>query len=245
MRQVIRYGMLLFKLKGMEPVMPVLQKIKALEISTPVERLTRFNGLIFELTMRMDNGLEIGTEDVIAEIESELEILGNDLGEVTKLDTYFYVSSYFVLAGKHSQALVWLNHFLNHPRTNTRTDMQCAARILHLLIHYELGHFDLLEYSLKSASRFIYKQERMYEYERTFLKHIRILSNAISEAERNTKLLEMKTAIEEVVEDPFERRALNFFNILYWIEGKLSNRTGLQVTATKFVTTEHRENVPK
>lgn len=242
-KQVIKYGILLFKLKGLDDAIPVVRQLNALEVSTPFERLTRFNGLIFELSMRIDCGRKAGADELILKIEEELSFLGNDLGEITRMDTLFYVSCYYVLAGDHSAALSWLNQFLNHPRTNTRTDMQCAARILSLVIQFELGHFDVMEYSVKSASRFIYKQERMYEYERTVLKYIRALTNLASDQERREKLIEMQDAIEEVVKDPFEKRALNLFDILHWIEGKLTGKTGLEITEMKYL--ESRKMVVK
>ena len=50
-----------------------------------------------------------------------------------------------------------------------RTDLQCYARLLHLIAHYELGNYDLLEYLFKSVYRFMAKMENLSVVEEEIL----------------------------------------------------------------------------
>ena len=67
---------------------------------------------------------------------------------------YFYI--YFGM-GDYEKALVYLNQWLNLPRSVEREDLQSLARILNLIIHYEMDNTILLEYLSRSTYRFLKK----------------------------------------------------------------------------------------
>ena len=50
----------------------------------------------------------------------------------------------------------YLNKIINW-KVDLRTDLQCYSRLLHLIAHYELGNYQLLEYLIKSVYRFMAK----------------------------------------------------------------------------------------
>jgi hypothetical protein len=109
--------------------------------------------------------------------------------------------------------------------------LQAGVRLMNLLTHFELGNFDLIEYSLKSTYRFIYKQERMHQYERRFLRFFR---DAILLTDRTTGMVPLMQAfrddILEIVKDPFEKRASDVYSILAWLDAKLE---GISVQVSK------------
>jgi tetratricopeptide (TPR) repeat protein len=100
--------------------------------------------------------------DLISEIEKQQE---NYKGKVSKemelLLTYNKAYSYFGI-GDFKRALLCLNEVLNDNEQNLRQDIYSFARLFNLVIHYELGNYDFLEYVVKSASRYLNKQERNY-----------------------------------------------------------------------------------
>jgi hypothetical protein len=139
----------------------------------------------------------------------------------TRLTAAYTFSIYYMIAGDYSKALTWMNSFLNHPRTNLRADLQTGMRLMNLVIHFELGNYDLIEYSIKSTYRFIYKQERMHQYERRFIRFFRD-AIALHNATDLTDLMRVfQQDIMEIVKDPFERRALDVYSILVWLHSKL------------------------
>ena len=42
-------------------------------------------------------------------------------------------------------------------------DLQCYARLLHLMAHYELGNFEIMESLIKSVYRFMAKDGQPYD----------------------------------------------------------------------------------
>jgi hypothetical protein len=49
-----------------------------------------------------------------------------------------------------NKALFWLNKVLNDNEPTLRQDIFTYARLFNLVVHYELGNFDLLEYIVRS-----------------------------------------------------------------------------------------------
>src|SRR5580698_4289409 len=54
-----------------------------------------------------------------------------------------------------------------------RNDLQCYARVLHLMAHYELGNFDLMESLTKSVYRFMARRERLTTVEEEMFRFLR------------------------------------------------------------------------
>ena len=83
---------------------------------------------------------------------------------------YFIIRSLaFILAvADYEKAIDYLNRIINW-KADLRTDLQCYARLLHLIAHYELGNFDLLEYLIKSVYRFMAKMENLSKVEEEIL----------------------------------------------------------------------------
>ena len=66
---------------------------------------------------------------------------------------------------------VYLNKIINW-KVDLRNDLQAYARLLHLIAHYELGNFNLLEYLVKSVYRFMAKMENLGPVEEDVFKFL-------------------------------------------------------------------------
>lgn len=215
---------------GPEAALPLIAKLRDVKVSTPQERVSRFEKYyLYSMGLIVGIG-DTASPDFLQEFAEELETLENDLAIANRLTASYIQADYYVVQGEYSKALFWVNKFLNHPRTNLRTDLQAGMRLLNLLIHYELGNFDLIEYHLKSAYRYIYKQERMHHYERRFLRFFKDSLLVTNEVERKKLMVEFRADIVEIMKDPFEERASQIFNVVCWLDSKLE---GVPMTVTK------------
>src|SRR6476620_4774832 len=73
---------------------------------------------------------------------------------------YYKIASLYFGSGNYEKTIDYLNKIINW-KVDLRTDLQCYARLLHLIAHYELGNFDLIEYLAKSVYRFMAKMENL------------------------------------------------------------------------------------
>ncbi len=69
---------------------------------------------------------------------------------------YYKIASLYFGSANYDATIDYLNKIINW-KVDLRNDLQCYARLLHLIAHYELGNFGLLEYLIKSVYRFMSK----------------------------------------------------------------------------------------
>jgi hypothetical protein len=67
---------------------------------------------------------------------------------------YYKIACLYFGSDDNDNTIDYLNKIINR-KMNLRTDLQCYARLLHLIAHYELGNYDILESLIKSVYRFI------------------------------------------------------------------------------------------
>lgn len=215
-----------YMIKRDEDGFAVLAKVRGLAISTQQERVARFEwGSHMHMALLSAQGAREEGLAFIEELESELDSIQDDLGESPRLMSYHLFASFYLCIGDYRQSLKWINRFLNTCESTFRADMQSMMRIMNLLVHYELGNRDILEYSIKSTSRFVYKKERMCNYERRLLRFFTEILNVYDDAVYQEKARELKADLTEIVKDPYEAWANNALDMISWVEAKLTGLT--------------------
>ena len=139
---------------------------------------------------------------------------------------FLYVAavSYFG-SGDLSNAKKYTNKILNDKAVDESTPLYCFIKIFNLLISFEQGDELLLEYQVRSTYHFLAKRKRLYKFENLVLDLIRKKLPRIKT--RNELILtfkEMRKQILILSKDPYERNALEFFDIVSWLESKIENR---------------------
>ena len=67
---------------------------------------------------------------------------------------YFKIAYLYFASGDPETALDYLNDIIDVKAGHLREDIQCYARLLLLICHFELGHYELLPYLADSTQRF-------------------------------------------------------------------------------------------
>ncbi|TND10408.1 MAG: hypothetical protein FD123_50 [Bacteroidetes bacterium] len=133
-------------------------------------------------------------------------------------------------AGQFRKSLDWLNRILNDAPGGAREDVLALARLLNLMLHFELQHTDLLEYLVKSTYRFLGKKSRLYKFESVFLHSVRErLLDYADPRELRTSFATLKAELEEVLKDPYEKRVLEYFDIIAWLQSKVEQRSFAEI----------------
>lgn len=228
-----RYAMTLFHLlrchidnKEFEQANSLITDIRALQSkkgfkSVDISVRIFANSYNQELVLLHAKGEFQKSVDLIPEIEKQQEIYkGKVSKEMELLLTYNKAYSCFGI-GDYKRALLYLNEVLNDNEQNLRQDIYSFARLFNLVIHYELGNYDFLEYVVKSTNRYLNKQERNYEIENACIKQIRKLSKTPVEVNRIEIFEKLNKDISTLLKDHNERVALEYFNIEAWVKSKI------------------------
>lgn len=159
--------------------------------------------------------------------------------ELFRKNTFFYQYFYIYFGnGDFENALAYLNEWLSLSGNIERKDLQSLARILNLVIHYEMGNTLLLESLVRSTQRFLKKKDHMYAYEKAMLHFIKSGIRAAGKREEKQALQLLQEQLEGLYALPSERPMLELFDIRAWVEGKI-----LQIPFAEVVRRRYRARV--
>jgi hypothetical protein len=114
-----------------------------------------------------------------------------------------------------------------------RTDLQCYARLLHLIAHYELGNFELLEYLTKSVYRFMAKMGNLSGVEEEMFKFLR-RSFDVGAKTLKPELEKLLEKLRQYEGDPLETRAFSYLDVISWLESKINGVNVQDVIREKY-----------
>ncbi|MCB0554976.1 MAG: hypothetical protein KDD02_15605 [Phaeodactylibacter sp.] len=131
---------------------------------------------------------------------------------------YFKFAYLFFSDGQCEKALEYLNEIIHLKSAFLREDLHFNARLLHLLCHYELEHYDLLDYLISSVQRQFHKGADISELHQNSLRFLRQLTQ-IPLAGQPDAFRQFQRKLKNLQENKYESKALNYLDIPAWVEG--------------------------
>jgi hypothetical protein len=150
-----------------------------------------------------------------------------------KLIFYYFQASFLFMAGKYEMASSWLARIIQLPATDFSSDYQCYARLMNLIVHYELKNFDHLDYVMKSTYYFLRKRKKIYKYEDIVIKYMKRSLRMRSEAELTELFNEMKHELEAIYKDDYEKFGFDAFNIIPWLQSKITKKSMQEILTNR------------
>ena len=132
---------------------------------------------------------------------------------------YYYRSISRLGLGDYRLALRDINEILNDKETHLRQDIYSFARILNLIIHFEMGNFDFLEYVIKSTNRYISNSERTLKTEEVLIEALRKMARQIHSEKKGWAAL--SESLKQLQKDENERVVEEYFDLRAWVERKV------------------------
>lgn len=142
-------------------------------------------------------------------------------------------------AGDNARSIELLNTITNQFNPNLREDIQCFARILSLIAHFELGNDVLVSYQIKSVYRFLLKMKELNATHSEILKFLR-RTPAMLPVEVKGEFIELKERLLEISRHQFERRSGLYLDIISWLESKIEDRPVQDIIREKFLASQSR-----
>lgn len=186
---------------------------------------SRINGHLMKGTFK--NGLKL--VPVIEERINEYALYV-DLHRILVFN--YKIASLYFGSGDYNKAIDYLHRIMNGP-LDLRIDLQCYARLMHLLSHYELGNYEILDSLSKSAHRFMEKMKNLTKVEEALFK---FLKNSFEESPDKIKkaLEKLLNEIKHLENSRFETRAFAYLDIISWVESKVNNKSMEDVVTAKY-----------
>jgi len=216
--------------------------------NTPVVQQNRNNLIqtfVYLNTARINKHFLEGTFaeglELVPELEEKLQQYELYLDRHRILVFYYKIASLYFGSGDFGRSIDYLNKIINW-KMDLRTDLQCYARLLHLIAHYELGHFDLLEYLVKSVYRFMAKMQNLGAVEEQVFGFLR-KSFHVSPRQLKPQFESLLSSLKPLEKNRLESRAFMYLDIISWLESKISNVPVQEVIRQKYLERKKRGEV--
>lgn len=175
---------------------------------------------------------------LVPHIEEKLEEYALFLDKHRILVFNYKIASLYFGSGDYNTTIDYVQRIINES-TDMRNDLQCYARLLHLLAHYEMGNFSLMEPLTKSVYRFMAKMENLTVIEEEIF---RFLRNSL-QFSRNRVRQELELFLQKIKhleKNRFETRAFAYLDIISWVESKVFNKPMSDIIYDKYLNSRKR-----
>lgn len=147
---------------------------------------------------------------------------------------YYKIASLHFCVGNNKECIYYLDKIISNKSLTMREDLMCFSRILNLFAHYDAGMDYHLDAHLRSTYKFLLKMNELNEVQTEIINFMKALPDVFPH--------DVKSAFKEVLEklkkyedDPYERRAFLYLDIISWLESKITNVSVDQIIRNKFL----------
>lgn len=184
------------------------------------ERIIEFKLEYYLLSYQYQEALRYQTTN-----QNEIVAIYDQVGDFRKLvidyiQTSIYLSNQLPQDASFSIEKVFANKVLKQHQY-----IYSGAMIINLLIHFELGNYQLLESLLLNTYRMMYKRKLLYKSEKIIFKYLKKYLRMLTNEEIMESFKSLKQELQEVRTDKFERNFLPNFDLVVWIESKIQEKS--------------------
>ena len=158
---------------------------------------------------------------LISEIDKKLQAFGERVNLAHRLTIYNNIVAIYFGSGKYREALRWITRIFNQGEEGIREDISSFARIIVLIIYFELDNIIQLPYLLKSTFRYLTKRERIYKFEKIMLKYVGECLRTNDTLELPDIFTRLRNDLMIIKSDPFESVMFEDIDLIAWLDKKI------------------------
>ncbi len=175
---------------------------------------------------------------LVPEIQKGLEEFSMYIDRHRVLVIHYKMALMYFGNGDYEKSIDHLQIIINGP-VDMRIDLQCYARLLHLMAHFEMGNDAIIESLIKSVFRFMSRMENLTVVEQEMFKFLR--NNVYESAEKlKPELKKLLNRIKQFEKNRFETRVFSYLDIISWVESKVYNKPMSRIVHEKYLQSKHR-----
>lgn len=234
-----------FDLRNYKEFAAVLKKFEQFAQTSRVQEHDNFRiqAFVYISTAKINQHFMHGTFKeglkIVPEIEAKLEEYALFLDQHRIMVMNYKIATLYFGSGDYSTCIDYLQKIM-HNSSELRTDLQCYSRVLHLLAHYELGNFELMESLTKSVYRFMAKMENLTVVEEEMFKFLRHSFHHIPAKKLKPELETFLQKIKHLEKNRFETRAFAYLDLVSWVESKVYGKPMSQVIHEKYLASKRK-----
>lgn len=170
---------------------------------------------------------------LVPEIENKLNQFALFVDPHRVMVLNYKIGSLYFGSGNFETCIDYMQKIIND-NIGLRYDLQCYARLQHLLAHYELGNYELLEYLSRSVYRFMEKMQNLTLLEVEILRFLRRAFNIPSYKVKG-ELEKFLVQIKGFEKNRLQTRVFVYLDIISWVESKVYNKPVGEIIQQKYL----------
>jgi tetratricopeptide (TPR) repeat protein len=170
---------------------------------------------------------------LVDEILKGIKLYNDRIDEHHIMVFYYKIACMYFGAGDCKKCIEYLDKIIENKSLQMREDLMGFSRILSLVAHYEIGLDYHLEVQLKSTYKFLLKMNDLYAVQKEMIKFLRNIGNVYPHQFKD-EFKKLHIRLKKYEDDPYERRAFLYLDIISWLESKIENRPIDEIISEKF-----------
>ena len=158
----------------------------------------------------------------------------NLLNHARQAEVYLYTALVYFCNNNFKKAQKTLSQVIIKGKTFFSLPLFRTIRLVNLMVLYEIGDFDAIQYECRSIKREFSQKESSFRTENLMLKFVNKPLNIILQEHRTKLLKKFLPELEEIRHDIFEAQMLKIFDFTAWIESKISKKSLQNIFEEKF-----------
>jgi hypothetical protein len=174
----------------------------------------------------------------VPEIRAQMEAFAQHIDKHRLMVFNYKIATLYFGVGDFNHSIDYLQQIIND-NTGLRHDLQCYARLLHMMAHYELGNDTLVEYLMKSVYRFMANMKNLTVIEQEMFRFLRA-SFKMPARRLKPEFGVLLERIKKYENNRFETRAFAYLDVVSWVESKLEGKSMSDIIHQKYLASKHR-----
>lgn len=196
----------------------------------------RIHTFIYIYSAKINQHLMLGTFKeglaLVPHIEEKLKEYALYIDSHRILVFNYKIATLYFGNENYATSIDYLQKIING-NADLRIDLQCYARLLHLMAHYELGNYSIIESLIKSVYRFMAKMKNLTVVEEEMFLFLRKAFD-VSPRELKPELEKFLHRIKHLEKNRFETRAFVYLDIISWVESKVYEKPVSTIIQEKY-----------
>ncbi|HEX8314578.1 MAG TPA: hypothetical protein VF609_06285 [Flavisolibacter sp.] len=228
----------LFDLRHDEKLLDALQEFEAFAKTERVQENENFRiqSFLYIVQAKINHHFLTGTFkeglSLVPDIEQRLSEYSLFIDPHRVMVLNYKIATLYFGSGDFETSIDYLQKIIND-NVGLRYDIQCYARLQHLLAHFELGNYELIEYLSRSVYRFMEKMKNLTQLEEEILKFLR-RSFSLSNLKMKQELEKFLSDIKGFENNPLQARVFVYLDIVSWVESKVYHQPLSHIIQEKY-----------
>jgi len=155
----------------------------------------------------------------------------------------YKIAMLYFLSEDYSTCIDYLQKIINDS-SGLRTDLQCYARLVHLLAHYELGNLELMDYLTRSVFRYMSRMKNLTIIEQEMFRFFRN-SFKFTRKQLKPEFEKFLNKVKHLEGNRFETRSFAYLDIISWLESKVEGKQMHEIIHNKYLTSKRKREKDK